>query len=203
LLGGSLAAGQVDYFSDIDLYAFVWDDDFESAFAEREAIANSWGSVLFHYLGDHMPAGKYQLIVWYEGPLHLDLMFRKWPETAPHWKWRNSIILNDSGGVIARLKSESDLLQSPDLTWEQLSTLNQKFWGWVAYTFGMILRGELWEALDNIAWIRNERCWSCWRGHKARSTKVTEGWRRSWTIASLWFSTKVCAPENRHHYTQR
>jgi len=36
LLGGSLAAGGADLYSDIDLYAFVRDNDFESTCAERE-----------------------------------------------------------------------------------------------------------------------------------------------------------------------
>jgi len=156
LLGGSLAAGKADSFSDIDLYVFVRDDDFESVFAERDEIAYSIGPVLVRYLGDHMPGGQHQLIVWYEGPLHVDLMFRKWSETAPHWKWNASLILKDSDDAMAQLKKESDLLRAPEFAWEQLNTLNQKFWGWVAYTFGKILRGELWEALDNVAWIRNE-----------------------------------------------
>ena len=196
-----MAVGRADLFSDIDLYVFVRDSDFESVFAERDAIARSIGPVLVRYLGDHMPSGHHQLIVWYEGPLHVDLMFRKWSETVLHWKWKGSVILKDSGNAIAQLKKESDLLQPPELAWEQLNTLNQKFWGWVAYTFGKILRGELWEALDNIAWIRNEAllvmlAWTQnaqYEGHRRLEAKLDDH------LATL-FNESLCSrePESLH-----
>jgi predicted nucleotidyltransferase len=50
LLGGSLAAGSADSYSDIDLCLFVSDHAFESVFADREAIAHSIGPVLVRYL---------------------------------------------------------------------------------------------------------------------------------------------------------
>jgi predicted nucleotidyltransferase len=156
LLGGSLAAGTADAFSDIDLYLFVRDHAFESVFADREVLAHSIGPVLVRYLGDHMPGGQHQLIVWYKGPLHVDLMFRRWSETVPHWKWKGAVIITDREGAMAELREASHAIRPPTLTWEQVNSLNQKFWGWVAYTLGKILRGELWEAFDGIAWIRNE-----------------------------------------------
>ncbi|MGO9455153.1 MAG: aminoglycoside 6-adenylyltransferase [Candidatus Binataceae bacterium] len=156
LLGGSLATGTPDFFSDIDLYIVVEDSHYESLFAERDAIVDSIGRVLFRYLGDHMPHGDHQVIVWYEGPVHTDLIFQKRSETQPHWKWRKSAVLKDSDGSMARLKLASADLSPPAADWEQLRILNQKFWGWVAYTFGKIARGELWEAFDNLPWIRNE-----------------------------------------------
>jgi predicted nucleotidyltransferase len=202
LLGGSLAAGRADSFSDIDLYLFVRDDDFESVFAEREAIAHSIGPVLVRYLGDHMPGGQHQLIVWYEGPLHVDLMFRKLSEATPQWKWKAALILKDSGNAMTALKRESDLLPSPEFAWEQLDTLNQKFWRWVAYTFGKILRGELWEALDNLAWIRNEAllvmlAWTqnaAFEGHRRLEAKLDDQ-------LSALFDESLCSREPKSLHT--
>jgi predicted nucleotidyltransferase len=195
LLGGSLALDRADRFSDVDLYVFVRDEDFESVFAKREAIAWDLGPVIVRYLGDHMPGGRYQLIIWYAGQVHLDLMFRKSSEAAPHWKWKEAVILKDSIGTLARLKKESRELGPATVNWEQVNNLNQKFWGWVAYTAAKILRGELWEAFDNIGWIRNEAllvmlAWAQdaqYEGHRRLESKLDQNLLRLFnqTVCSL------------------
>jgi hypothetical protein len=196
LLGGSLADGRADLLSDIDLYLFVRDKDFESVFANREAVARSLGAVLLCYRGDHMPSGKHQLIVWYEGLLHVDLIYRKWSGRVPDWKWKRTVILKDSYGAMAQLQKESDPLRPATVSLEQLQTLSQKFWGWVAYTLGKICRGERWEALDNIAWIRNEAllvmlAWAQnapYEGHRRLESKLDD------ELAML-FEQSLCSRE--------
>ncbi len=56
ILGGSLAHGAVDFYSDVDLYTVVQDEAFDEIFAERDAIVEAVGSPLFSFDVDPCPA---------------------------------------------------------------------------------------------------------------------------------------------------
>ena len=52
VVGGSLAHGGADFYSDVDLYVVVRDGAFEDVFAERASIAEAVGSPLFGFAVD-------------------------------------------------------------------------------------------------------------------------------------------------------
>jgi predicted nucleotidyltransferase len=55
VVGGSLAHGGADFYSDVDLYVVVRDGAFEDIFAERNSTAEAVGSPLFAFDVDPVP----------------------------------------------------------------------------------------------------------------------------------------------------
>jgi hypothetical protein len=55
VVGGSLAHGGADFYSDVDLYIVIPDEAFNEIFAERDAIVEAVGSPLFGFTVDPMP----------------------------------------------------------------------------------------------------------------------------------------------------
>jgi predicted nucleotidyltransferase len=159
VLGGSLARGAPDCYSDIDLYVVVRDGAFDAVLAERDAIAGGVGSRLFAFDVDPVPGGSTDRIVLYEGPhgkpIKFDFMYLKESDLVPDPKWVGCAVLEDEGGRVGGVVARSEGLEPPPPKPEELRELNQKFWTLCWYVFGKIVRGELWEALDGLHNIRS------------------------------------------------
>ncbi|HET7271778.1 MAG TPA: aminoglycoside 6-adenylyltransferase [Rubrobacter sp.] len=156
ILGGSMAHGAVDFYSDVDLYIVVRDESFEAVFDERDVAAGATGPPLFCFDVDPIPGGSRDYIVTYPGPIKLDLMYHRESEIRPDQKWVGCPVLKDHSGSLVDVVSRS-AGSHPDLPEpRELLELDQKFWTWCWYVFGKIMRGELWEALDGIHTIRGE-----------------------------------------------
>jgi len=154
VLSGSLSRGGADSYSDIDLYIILSDEVFDSVFAERDIVAEAVGAPLFSFVVDPVPGGSQDHIVIYPGPVKFDFMYYRESDLVPDRKWAGCCVLKDSGGLLDALASSSGGLVPPSPTPEAILALNQRFWTWCWYTFGKIMRGELWEALNGIHNIR-------------------------------------------------
>jgi len=155
VVGGSLAYGAADFYSDVDLYVIVQDEAFDEIFAERDATVEAAGTQLFSFTVDPIPGGSTDHIVIYEGPVKFDFMYLKESDLKPAPKWAGCIVLKDASGRVGAIVARSEGLAPPQPTSQDLLDLNQKFWTWCWYVFGKIVRGELWEALDGIHGIRS------------------------------------------------
>jgi len=154
ILGGSLARGGVDFYSDVDLYIVVRDEAFDDIFAERDVAAEATGAPLFRFVVDPLPGGSRDYIVTYEGPIKVDFMYLKESDLKPASKWAGCAVLEDATGSLAAVVDRSAGAAPPTLGREELEDINQRFWTWCWYVFGKIIRGELWEAVDGIHTIR-------------------------------------------------
>jgi predicted nucleotidyltransferase len=159
VLGGSLARGAGDPYSDVDLYIVVSDGAFDGALSERDAVTEVVGSLLFAFDVDPMPGGSTDRIVVYEGPdgfpVKFDFMYLEESDLEPAPKWAGCAVLEDEGGRVGAVVARSEGLAPPPPKPEELRELNQKFWVWSWYVFGKIVRGELWEALAGLHDIRS------------------------------------------------
>ena len=154
VVGGSLAHGAADPYSDLDLYVIARDEAHDELFAERDAAAEAVGSPLFGFVVDPLPGGSIDHIVVYEGLVKFDFMYLKESDFEPAPKWAGCVVLKDASGRVGSGVARSEGLAPPRPSADELLELNQKFWVWCWYVFGKILRGELWEALDGIHGIR-------------------------------------------------
>jgi predicted nucleotidyltransferase len=155
VLGGSLAIGGADFYSDVDLYMIVRDESLDAVFAERDAAAEAIGSPLLRFTVEPVPGGSRDYIVTYPGPVKLDLMYHRESEVEPGPKWENRLVMKDDFCSLASVVSRSTGSAPVPLALEVLAELDQKFWTWCWYVFGKIVRGELWEALDGLHTIRS------------------------------------------------
>jgi hypothetical protein len=154
LLGGSIVQGTMDEYSDIDLDVIVREEDFDAVFSECERTSEAIGHPLARFIADHLRFGADMYIVLYEGPVKLDLDYRRKSDLEPSWRWKDRRVLKDTDGFLAEIVSKSRTLEPPSLPTERILNLDEKFWTWCWYVFGKIMRGELWEALDGLHGVR-------------------------------------------------
>lgn len=175
VLGGSLALGGADFYSDVDLYVIVRDEAFDAVFAERDEAAEAIGSPLLRFTVEPVPGDSSDYIVTYPGPVKLDLMYHRESEVVPGSKWKDRPVLKDDSGSLAAVVWGSAGSGPGRPAPEAIAGLEQRFWTWCWYVFGKIVRGELWEALDGLRTIRSLALlplldWAAGRPH--------EGYRR-------------------------
>ena len=148
-IGGSYLTGEMDEYSDIDLVLVVEDNYYEQVLQERERIAHSLGSLLAAFTGDHV--GEPRLLVClYENPLiHVDLKFVLW-ESFKSDRIENPIILWERQTLLSQAILENPRDYPPvDLQW-----IEDRFWVWIHYCTGKLGRGELFDVIDAISYIR-------------------------------------------------
>jgi predicted nucleotidyltransferase len=132
VVGGSLARGAADPYSDVDLYVVVRDEAFDGVLAERDAVAREVGSPLFAFDVDPVPGGSTDRIVVYEGPdglpIKLDFMYLKESDLEPAPKLDGCPVLKDEGGRVGTVVARRERFAPPPPSPEALLELNQKFW---------------------------------------------------------------------------
>lgn len=149
---GSYASKTIDEFSDLDLVIAVESAAFPAVAGERRRIAAALGPLVAAFTGEHVGEPRV-LICLYEGeggqpPLHVDLKFVALPDVAA--RVDEPVVLWEREGRLSRaLESGEARYPMPDLPW-----IEERFWVWVHYGALKVGRGELFEAVDFLAFLR-------------------------------------------------
>src|SRR4029079_5014481 len=146
--GGSFITNSMDEFSDLDLIIAVEPAHCAEVNPERMEIAASLGKLLAAFTGEHVGEPRV-LICLYEAPLlRVDLKFVSLDDVAT--RVEDPIVLWERDGrlstALAQGKAEYPT-RSPQ--W-----IEDRFWIWVHYAASRIARGELFEAIDFLAFLR-------------------------------------------------
>jgi predicted nucleotidyltransferase len=146
--GSTARPETMDEHSDLDLVVAVEPDRYEEMMAGRVALARSLGPLLHAFPGDHV--GAPHLLICLYGPplLHVDLKFVPLPDAAQRVD-ENVVLCDDDGRLAATLADGRARYPQPDLQW-----MEDRLWTWVHYLGGKIARGELFEAIDGLGFIR-------------------------------------------------
>lgn len=146
--GGSYISGDMDEFSDIDLVIAVKPEHLEQVMNERLQIATGLGNLLSGFTGEHV--GEPRLLICLYGPplLHVDLKFVSLPDVAkrvedPVILWERDNIVSDA------LQYGEAKFPMPNLQW-----IEDRFWVWVHYGATKIGRGEIFETIEFISFLR-------------------------------------------------
>jgi len=146
--GGSFVTNSMDEFSDLDLVVAVEPAYQAEVMAGRMEVAASLGNLLAAFTGEHVGEPRV-LICLYEAPLlHVDLKFVSLDDVAkrvedPFVLWERNRRVST---VLAEGKAEYPV-RSPE--W-----IEDRFWIWVHYAATKIGRGELFEAIDFLSFLR-------------------------------------------------
>jgi hypothetical protein len=146
--GGSFISGRLDRYSDLDLIVVVTEQATPLGKSERQEIASSLGPLLGAFTGEHV--NEPRLLICLYGPplLHVDLKFLPALQLNP--RVEDPTVLWDRDGEVRRaLDTGGAAYPSPDLQW-----IEDRFWVWIHYGAAKIGRGELFEAVDFIAYLR-------------------------------------------------
>lgn len=146
--GGSYLTNAMDEFSDLDLVLAVEPSAYDDVLASRKAFAGTLGTLLAAFTGEHVGEPRLLICLYGHPLLHVDLKFVVLEDAAqrvedPAVIWERDARLSE---VLSSGRAE---FPNPDPQW-----LDDRFWTWVHYLAGKIARGELFEALDGLAFLR-------------------------------------------------
>lgn len=146
-VGGSWLTNEVDEYSDLDL-ALITKEKVSGDPAKMLHYASSFGKLLSGFTGEHVGEPRL-LICLYDDPLlHVDIKFLTFPEF--NFRVENPVILHDTDGQLKDVLSRTDAKYPfPGYQW-----IEDRFWIWIHYATLKIGRGELFEALDFLSFIR-------------------------------------------------
>lgn len=147
--GGSFIAGEMDAYSDLDLVVVVAPSAWPGVLDRRGAMAARLGPLLAAFTGEHV--GEPRLLICLYGPplVHVDLKFVHLDALAE--RVEDPVLLWDrTGDVRQRLDTIPARYPQPNLQW-----IEDRFWIWVHYATAKLARGELFEALNMIAYLRD------------------------------------------------
>jgi predicted nucleotidyltransferase len=147
-LCGSYVTQNMDEYSDLDFMLAVEPESFGQVLDERRALAGKLGSLLSAFPGDHIGVPDL-LICLFDAPLiHADFNFIALDKAED--RFNGTAILYDRDGRLTRYYRETGHVYAAlDPQW-----LEDRFWVWVHYAALKIGRGELFEALDMISYLR-------------------------------------------------
>ena len=148
-IGGSILSKDMDEYSDLDLIVVVEHNDYQQVLKERKEIAKKIGLLLEAFTGEHV--GEPRLLICLYGPplLHVDLKFVSVNEAIervedPLIIWERDTTLTEY------LFQGKPRIPTIDLDW-----IENRFWVWVHYIAAKIGRGELFEVIDGLSFLRS------------------------------------------------
>lgn len=149
-VGGSYIDEVMDEFSDLDFVIVIKKESFSEVMKERFDIAKKFGNYVAGFTGEHVGEPKL-IICLYKSPLiHIDFKFITIEEfysrvEDPKIVWEREGILTNT---IMTTKSSYPI---PDIQW-----IEDRFWIWIHYFATKVGRGELFEAIDFITFLRGK-----------------------------------------------
>lgn len=147
-IGGSYLWDAIDEFSDLDLVIYVDPKHYQTVLGDRPTIVQKLGALLENFSGEHV--GEPRLLICLFGPplLHVDFKFVSMDDIGE--KVENPIVLWEHDDIISsQLQLAPAEFPKPDKAW-----IEKRFWTWVHYTATKIGRGEIFEAVESIGFMR-------------------------------------------------
>ncbi len=147
-IGGSFLTRSMDTYSDLDLVLAVEPSAFEEVLRERKGLAHGLGNLVAAFTGEHVGEPRL-LICLYDTPvLHVDLKFVSLADARE--RVEDPVILLDRDNRLGdAMQVGEPCYPAPSLQW-----IEDRFWVWVHYGATKIARGELFEALDFLSFLR-------------------------------------------------
>lgn len=146
---GSFLTGQMDEFSDLDLIVVTEPEHQVEVLRSRHEIAQRLGTLLAAFTGEHVGEPRL-LITLYDSPLlHVDLKFVALSDV--HIRVEEPAVLWERDGrVTAAISQGKGQYPQPNLQW-----IEDRFWIWMHYGAQKLGRGEIFEAIDMINYVRS------------------------------------------------
>ena len=149
-LAGSFAEGVPDEYSDLDIRVVLAKGSLNSLFRRREELARACGPLVAAFTGEHV-GEPHLLITLYEDLVHVDFLFAELAEMSSRNEGRLALVLWRRDQGVASAFSQSHVSDIPI----DLEYMEARMWTWTWYIQSKILRGELWEAVSGLTFVRD------------------------------------------------
>jgi len=146
-VGGSWITNEMDKYSDLDL-VLVTKTKISDDKCKMINFASGFGNLLNAFTGEHVGEPRV-LICLYDNPfLHVDIKFVT-PEELKE-RVEDPVVLWEKENILTEIiKSTKSEWPKMDFQW-----IEDRFWTWVHYATLKIGRGEYFEALDFLSYLR-------------------------------------------------
>jgi hypothetical protein len=146
-IGGSWITNEMDEFSDIDL-VLVSKKIIAPELIKMKRYAEQFGNLLNAFTGEHV-GEKRLLICLYDNPLlHVDIKFIIPDEFQE--RVENPIVVWEKENILSKIINNSE----PKFPYPNYQWIEDRFWIWVHYVCTKIGRGEYFETLDSLNYLR-------------------------------------------------
>lgn len=146
-VGGSWISDQMDAFSDLDLI-IVTKDKVSDRKDKMMAYAKRLGKLLSGFTGEHLGEPRLLICLYDQPLLHVDIKFVTTGEFG-HRIETPVILFDRAGRLQSLLESSLPVFPYPDYQW-----IEDRFWTWIHYALLKVGRGEYFEALDFLSFLR-------------------------------------------------
>ena len=146
--GGSLLAGAMDAYSDLDLLVIVDNAHHAAVLSARRELAGEWGELLAAFTGEHVGEPRLLICLYGDPTLHVDLKFLTLDELEH--RIEDPVVLWERGSAVSSAINRTQAARaSQDPQW-----IEDRFWVWVHYAATKLGRGELFEVIDFLCFLR-------------------------------------------------
>jgi predicted nucleotidyltransferase len=147
---GSFATGDADELSDIDLRVYVRPDAVESVVARIPDLAAAAGRVVALFVAEHLGIPTLTIVL-YDDLVHVDFDVVAADRAAEHNDGLPAVVLWERQPISDALPGTYDPEIAAGVRW-----LEARIWTWSWYIQSKVLRGELYETLDGLQYVRDQ-----------------------------------------------
>ncbi|MFN6497970.1 MAG: nucleotidyltransferase domain-containing protein [Nostoc sp. DedQUE01] len=150
-IAGSYLTGEMDEYSDLDLIIVVDDVHYQQVLQERQLLASKLGKLLAAFTGEHVGEPRLLICLYDEPLVHVDLKFLLLEDFQKD-RVENPIVLWEQRNLLSLAVCENPRNYPPvDPQW-----IEDRFWVWVHYGATKLGRGELFEVIDFLSFLRGQ-----------------------------------------------
>ncbi|WP_231687744.1 nucleotidyltransferase domain-containing protein [Bacillus sp. CHD6a] len=135
--GGSLAKGNADLYSDLDLRIVVEDSAYETYRLNKKERATNWGDVLYY---EDFPWASYS-IAHFRSFIKVDTFYYRQSDLHPSPYLKYLLIEHDPNGIISQLRDKSQSIDYP-FSEEEFEVWRGKFFAYLHEVYRRVQRGE-------------------------------------------------------------
>lgn len=147
---GSFATGEADELSDVDLRVYVRPDAVEGVVARIPDLAAAGGRVVALFVAEHLGIPTLTIVL-YDDLVHVDFDVVAADRAAEHNDGLPAVVLWEREPISDALPGTYALEVAAGVRW-----LEARIWTWSWYIQSKVLRGELYEAMDGLQYVRDQ-----------------------------------------------
>jgi len=147
---GSFATGNADEVSDVDLRVYARSGAVETVVARVPELAAACGPVVALFVADHLGIPTLRIVL-YDDLVHVDFDVISVDRAAEHNQALPAVVLWERDPISAALPGTYESDVATDVRW-----MEARIWTWSWYIQSKVLRGELYEALDGLQYVRDQ-----------------------------------------------
>ncbi|GHA34724.1 nucleotidyltransferase domain-containing protein [Photobacterium aphoticum] len=145
---GSYASDTMDQYSDLDLVIAINPDDYAAVMEERFTLIEQLEGKVAAFTGEHVGEPRLVIALFAPHALHVDFKFVALPDAAVRVD-DTKVVWERDGQLSAIYAQSTPHYPCPTPQW-----VEDRFWVWVHYAATKIARGEYFEAVEFLSFLR-------------------------------------------------